>query len=180
MMTLGPTGRTRRDVLRVGAGVGVGIGGAACGAPGGGGQGASSAPAKLPATVVWASNTGQADLPYFERFAKWFEEAHPETKVDLVLPPGEGSYEAKMITMFAGGTYPDLFHLQAQVLGRVRHGPLVREQMHLAPVGRDGKPDQLHRGQVLRRGNLAQAQRGAIELPGRLLAARGHRDAGVL
>ena len=111
-MTLGPTGRTRRDVLRAGVLVGIaGAGGAACGAPGGGGQGASSAPAKLPATVVWASNTGQADLPYFERFAKWFEEAHPETKVDLVLPPGEGSYEAKMITMFAGGTYPDLFHL---------------------------------------------------------------------
>ncbi|MDQ3701847.1 MAG: sugar ABC transporter substrate-binding protein, partial [Chloroflexota bacterium] len=53
----------------------------------------------------------QADLPYFERFAKWFEEANPGTKVDLVLPPGDGAYEAKMITMFAGGTYPDVFHL---------------------------------------------------------------------
>jgi multiple sugar transport system substrate-binding protein len=31
--------------------------------------------------------------------------------VDLVLPPGEGSYEAKMIAMFAAGTFPDVFHL---------------------------------------------------------------------
>jgi multiple sugar transport system substrate-binding protein len=72
---------------------------------------AARAPTKLPPVVVWASNTSQADLPYFERFAKWFEEQNPGTKVDLVLPPGEGSYEAKMIAMFAGGTYPDVFHL---------------------------------------------------------------------
>lgn len=66
---------------------------------------------KLPPVVVWASNTGQADLPYFERFARWFEEANPGTKVDLVLPPGEGSYETKMIAMFAADTFPDVFHL---------------------------------------------------------------------
>jgi len=45
---------------------------------------------------------------------------------------------------------PEVVHLQTQVLGRVRHGPLVREQMDLAPVGGDGKPDQLHRDQILR------------------------------
>jgi multiple sugar transport system substrate-binding protein len=84
----------------------------ACGAAGqGAATGAPPAPAKLPPVVVWASNTSQADLPYFERFAKWFEESHPGTKIDLVLPPGEGSYEAKMVTMLAGGTYPDVFHL---------------------------------------------------------------------
>ena len=81
---------------------------AACGA-----AGTETQPkaAKLPPVVVWASNTGQADLPYFERFAKWFEEKNAGTKVDLVLPPGDGAYEAKMIAMFAGGTYPDVFHL---------------------------------------------------------------------
>jgi ABC-type glycerol-3-phosphate transport system substrate-binding protein len=66
--------------------------------------------------VVWASNTGQADLPYFERFARWFAESRPGTKVDLVHPPGEWAYEAKLITMFAGGTYPDVFHLHVSRL----------------------------------------------------------------
>jgi multiple sugar transport system substrate-binding protein len=84
------------------------VGLAACGAAE---QGTPKAAGKLPPVVVWASNTGQADLPYFERFAKWFEEKNPGTKVDLVLPPGEGSYEAKMVAMFAGGTFPDVFHL---------------------------------------------------------------------
>ncbi len=84
----------------------------ACGASAGsGGSQGGTTQSKLPPTIVWASNTGQADLPYFERFARWFEEAHPGTKVDLLLPPGDGAYEAKMIAMFAGGTYPDVFHL---------------------------------------------------------------------
>jgi multiple sugar transport system substrate-binding protein len=101
---------TRRGLLGTGLIAGVGAALAACGAGGATTQPASQ-PGKLPPTVVWASNTSQADLPYFERFAKWFEEQHPGTKVDLVLPPGEGSYEAKMIAMFAGGTFPDVFHL---------------------------------------------------------------------
>jgi multiple sugar transport system substrate-binding protein len=105
---------TRRTVLRGGAALGTALaaGAVAC-APGG--QQTSPAPpgaqGKFPPVVVFASNTGQADLPYFERFGKWFEEQHPGTRVDLVLPPGEGGYEAKMIAMFAGGTYPDVFHL---------------------------------------------------------------------
>jgi len=103
-------GRTRRAVLRAGAAVLATAGLAACGVAAPESPGAAP-PAKLPPVVVWASNTGQADLPYFERFARWFEETHPGAKVDLVLPPGEGAYEAKMITMFAGGTYPDVFHL---------------------------------------------------------------------
>lgn len=109
-------GITRRTVLGGGAAqvalaamAAAGAVAVAC-APGGQ-QAQPGAQAKLPPVVVFASNTGQADLPYFERFGKWFEEQNPGTKVDLVLPPGEGSYEAKMITMFAGGTYPDLFHL---------------------------------------------------------------------
>ncbi|MDQ3702788.1 MAG: hypothetical protein M3442_17960, partial [Chloroflexota bacterium] len=65
--------RTRRELVRQGAAT-AGIALAACGAPG---PDAAPAVAKLPAVVVWASNTGQADLPYFERFAKWFEEANP-------------------------------------------------------------------------------------------------------
>jgi multiple sugar transport system substrate-binding protein len=103
---------TKRLLLQRAAGaaavLGSSVWSAACGA---GGQESAKPVGKLPPVVVWASNTGQADLPYFERFAKWFEEANPGTKVDLVLPPGEGSYEAKMIAMFAGGTYPDVFHL---------------------------------------------------------------------
>jgi len=82
----------------------------ACGADGTTAQPAGQ-PAKLPPVVQWASNTSQADLPYFQRFAQWFEEQNPGTKVDLILPPGDAAYEAKMIAMFAGGTYPDLFHL---------------------------------------------------------------------
>lgn len=103
--------RTRRTMLRGGAALGsmLAAGAAACTA--GGQQAQPGARAKLPPMVVFASNTGQADLPYFERFGKWFEEQNPGTKVDLVLPPGEGSYEAKMIAMFAGGTSPDVFHL---------------------------------------------------------------------
>ncbi|HEX2036019.1 MAG TPA: sugar ABC transporter substrate-binding protein [Chloroflexota bacterium] len=97
---------SRRHLLQLGGAAGAALA-SACGVQGQ----APAAPAKLPSVVVWASNTGQADLPYFERFAKWFEEANPGTKVDLVLPPGEGTYEAKMIAMFAGGTYPDVFHL---------------------------------------------------------------------
>ena len=91
---------------------GVGVGGAAVRGAGERGAGGLLGPGEAAClVVVWASKTGQADLPYFERFAKWFEESHPGTKVDLVLPPGEGAYEAKLITMFAGGTYPDVFHL---------------------------------------------------------------------
>ncbi|HEX2184327.1 MAG TPA: extracellular solute-binding protein, partial [Chloroflexota bacterium] len=97
---------SRRHLLQFGGAAGAALA-SACGVQGQ----APAAPAKLPSVVVWASNTGQADLPYFKRFAKWFEEANPGTKVDLVLPPGEGTYEAKMIAMFAGGTYPDVFHL---------------------------------------------------------------------
>src|ERR687886_719449 len=101
---------TRRRWLRSAAAAAAGAALAACGAGGTTTQ-PGSQPGKLPPVVVWASNTGQADLPYFQRFAQWFEEQHPGTKVDLVLPPGEGAYEAKMIAMFAGGTFPDVFHL---------------------------------------------------------------------
>ncbi len=100
-------GTSRRTLLRGVVALGA-AGTAACGA---GEQAQPKAATKLPAVVVWASNTGQADLPYFERFAKWFEEKNAGTKVDLVLPPGEGGYETKMIAMFAAGTYPDVFHL---------------------------------------------------------------------
>jgi multiple sugar transport system substrate-binding protein len=102
---------TRRVLSRSAAGLGAAVGAAALAACGAGEGNAPQAASKLPPVVVFASNTGQADLPYFERFAKWFEEKNPGTKVDLVLPPGEGSYEAKMIAMFAGGTHPDVFHL---------------------------------------------------------------------
>ena len=106
------TRATKRALLRASASV-LALGAPALGACGTGGGAAEPAPkaGKLPPVVVFASNTGQADLPYFERFAKWFEEQNPGTKVDLVLPPGEGSYEAKMVAMFAGGTFPDVFHL---------------------------------------------------------------------
>ena len=98
-----------------------GVVGAACGASAGtGGAGATGKPAKLPPTIVWASNTSQADLPYFQRFAQWFEEQNPGTKVDLLLPPGDGAYEAKMIAMFAGGTFPDVFHLHFSRLREFR------------------------------------------------------------
>ena len=100
-------GTSRRALLSGVVALGA-AGAAACGA---GEQAQPKAATKLPAVVVWASNTGQADLPYFERFAKWFEEKNAGTKVDLVLPPGEGGYETKMIAMFAAGTYPDVFHL---------------------------------------------------------------------
>jgi multiple sugar transport system substrate-binding protein len=106
-----PASRTRRQFMQSGLLATTALGAAACGAGTGAGSQDAARPGKLPAVVVWASNTGQADLPYFERFAKWFEEANAGTKVDLVLPPGEGSYEAKMIAMFAGGTHPDVFHL---------------------------------------------------------------------
>jgi multiple sugar transport system substrate-binding protein len=98
-------------VLGGGAGAGAVLSTTALAACGAGQQAQPQTAATLPPVVVFASNTGQADLPYFERFGKWFEEKHPGTKVDLVLPPGEGSYEAKMIAMFAGGTFPDVFHL---------------------------------------------------------------------
>ncbi len=103
-------GHTRRSLLRGAVVAGASLTAAALAACGAGEQAPPKA-AKLPPVVVFASNSSQADLPYFERFAKWFEEANPGTKVDLVLPPGEGGYEQKMITMFAGGTYPDVFHL---------------------------------------------------------------------
>lgn len=107
----GAEAHTRRMMLRGMAGVSASVGAFGAAACGASEQGQPQAATKLPPVVVWASNTGQADLPYFERFAKWFEEKNAGTKVDLVLPPGEGSYEAKMIAMFAGGTYPDVFHL---------------------------------------------------------------------
>ena len=107
-------GTSRRTLLRGVVALGA-AGTAACGA---GEQAQPKAATKLPAVVVWASNTGQADLPYFERFAKWFEEKNAGTKVDLVLPPGEGGYETKMIAMFAAGTYPDVFHLHFHIVPR--------------------------------------------------------------
>ena len=100
---------TRRTLLRTGVFAGTALTAAAVAGCGAGEQ--AQVAAKLPPVVVFASNTNQADLPYFERFSKWFEEKNAGTKVDLVLPPGDGTYEQKMIAMFAAGTYPDVFHL---------------------------------------------------------------------
>jgi multiple sugar transport system substrate-binding protein len=83
----------------------------ACGAGADGGTGTSARRA-LPASVTFVIQSNAGDhTRYWQQFVAWFEQEHAGTKVEAILPPGEGPYETKVLTMLAGGTTLDLFHL---------------------------------------------------------------------
>ena len=66
----------------------------------------------LPSKVTFFVMTNANDnRRYWQQFATWFGEANPGTTVDAVLPPADAEYQVKLLTLFAAGSVPDLFHL---------------------------------------------------------------------
>ena len=92
---------------------------AACGA-------AQEAPVQplgpLPAKITFFVQTNANDnTRYWQQFGAWFKEANPSTTVESVLPPTDTAYQVKLLTLFAAGTVPDLFHLNNRYV-RDYHG----------------------------------------------------------
>ena len=100
---------SRRSLIRAAGGVGsLGVAWAASACS----RQEAAAPHPLPARVAFVIQTNAADhTRYWQQFIAWFDQEHPGTKVEGLLPPTGDTYEAKVLTMLAGGSAPDLFHL---------------------------------------------------------------------
>ncbi|MCD6289984.1 MAG: sugar ABC transporter substrate-binding protein [Anaerolineae bacterium] len=112
---------SRRDFLRMSGLTALGVMAAACAAP----QAAPAAPAageakpkeKAPAEkaaagpteIVYLTWAGPEELKVMQTITKAFEEATPDVKVKIEVPPQ--NYWDKLQTMVAGGVAPDMFRM---------------------------------------------------------------------
>ncbi|MDQ3700450.1 MAG: extracellular solute-binding protein [Chloroflexota bacterium] len=65
--------------------------------------------AKVPATIVYWSNVGQADWEKIQAAATEYQKRVPNHKIEATNDAGsETDYGAKLITAFAGGAAPDV------------------------------------------------------------------------
>lgn len=136
--------RTRRMVLRLGAGAGAAITAAAIAACGAAGSGAGTkSAAKITGALTYWPEGGQTTASYQAWVARIadFHKAYPEAKVEMTVTENR---DAKLVTAVAAGTPPDVSVFDRyQILGASQRG-IMQNVQNLAKVagikGEDQQP----------------------------------------
>lgn len=104
---------SRRDFLRVSGMTVLGAIAAACAPPAGPAEEAKPEEAEKapegPTEIVYLTWAGPEELKVMQTITKAFEEATPDVKVKINVPPE--NYWDKLQTMVAGGVAPDMFRM---------------------------------------------------------------------
>jgi multiple sugar transport system substrate-binding protein len=109
-------GQTRRRVVRLAGGLATGAAAgalAACGVGQQSGAGSAAGARREPVTIEWF-NTGDSAGEERERVVALFRQKHP-TVIPQITPGGANNnegYRAKLKTLFASDTAPDVFYLE--------------------------------------------------------------------